>query len=140
MSQIIIIPHPDPFVDLIRPYVARAAEALRAGGLKVEHIDLDPYNPRDATIVCEPTPGDVTRRQEAYVWDEFTGWRRGRYLDGRQGVRTRLAEVGHLGGGVLLDARELAYRAANHIAVPRPNYRSAADFRDGLDDTLRGVS
>jgi hypothetical protein len=131
--------HPNPWVDLIRTYATRAAEALRAGGLPAERCWLDPLDPRDFTILCAPPVQGSSAQRTALVWDEVTGWRRGLYLDGQQGVRTKLADVSYLGGGVLPDATALANRVIEGAAVPRREYRSVADVRDGLDDALRRI-
>jgi hypothetical protein len=132
-------PHPDPWVDLLHRYVTRVVEALQAGGVYVERSLLDPMNPRDATIVCSPAGRDSLARPSGLVWDEVTGWRIGPLLEAQQGIRTRLAEVKYIGGGVLPKAPEVAYHAMNGAAAPRREYRSVADVRDGLDDSLREV-
>jgi Family of unknown function (DUF6292) len=123
--------HPDPWVNLLRGYMTEAVQALTAGGLQVERSWLDPEGPRDATIVLAGS--------RALVFDEVTGWRYGRFLAGQQGVRTTLSDINYLGGGVLLDTRELAHKVVSGSWTPRQEYRSAADLRDGLDDALREV-
>ena len=121
--------HPDPWVNLLGGYVTETVAALNAGGLQVQRSWLDPYDPRDATIVLAGT--------SALVFDEVTGWRHGRFVTGQPGVRTVLADVSYVGGGVLPGADVLAHRVINGIAAPRRDYRSVADLRDGFDDALR---
>jgi hypothetical protein len=121
--------HPDPWVNLLRGYMTEAVQVLAAGGLQVQRSWLDPESPRDATIVLADT--------KALVFDEVTGWRYGRFVAGQQGVRTTLSDVSYLGGGVLLDTRELAHKVVNGLYAPRREYRSFADRHDGLDDALR---
>jgi hypothetical protein len=121
--------HQDPWVNLLGDYVTEAVAALRSNGMQIQRSWLDPTDPRDATIVLAGT--------RALVFDEVTGWRHGRFVAGLQGVRTQLAEVSYLGGGVLPGADELAHRVINGFSVPRREYRSVADLHDGLDDALR---
>lgn len=129
-------PHPDPWVDLLRGYVSQTVRALADNDLHVERSWLDPCDPRDATIVYRSRDG-VPGRELALVWDEETGWRTGTYESGEQGVRTELGDVSFVGGGALVDPRELAGRLANGATAPRRAYRSYTDLRDGLDDALR---
>lgn len=121
--------HKDPWLDLLRPYVTQTVLGLQAAGLDVREAWLDPYDPRDATVVLA--------NSEALVFDEVTGWRYGRFLAGQPGVRTALDDVRYVGGGVLPNAGELAHRVINGISVPRRDYRSVTDLHDGLDDALR---
>jgi hypothetical protein len=138
-SNLTLSIHPDPWLDLLRPYVASAVRALAADGVHIERSWLDPRDPRDATIVCAGDDGV----RSALVWDEETGWRRGTFVDGRPGERTVLAEVAYVGGGLLPAAKVLADRVVRSPAggegSPRRVYRSAGDLRDGLDDTLRSL-
>lgn len=127
--------HPDPRLDLMRDYVAEAVHALVTGGLSVERSWLDPKCPRDATVLYSSGGADVTVR--ALVWDEETGWRTGEYVRGEPGVRTELADVAYLGGGVLAAPGEVAGRLRAEVREPRRTYRSMWDLRDGLDDALR---
>jgi hypothetical protein len=136
VNQNVPMPHPDPWVNLLRGYVTEAVRSLVDHDFQVERSWLDPAGPRDATILYVPTTG-TRQAPHALVWDEETGWRTGRYVSGEQGVRTRLTEVAFLGGGVLPDSRELAGRAIGATPEPRREYRSHADLRDGLDDALR---
>jgi hypothetical protein len=124
-------PHPDPWVNLLRGYMTEAVQALIAGGLQVQRSWLDPEGPRDATIVLAGA--------KALVFDEITGWRYGRFVAGQQGVRTTLSDISYVGGGVLLDTRELAPKVLSGVSVLRQEYRSFADLHDGLDDALREV-
>jgi Family of unknown function (DUF6292) len=123
--------HPDPWVNLLRGYVTEAVQALSTGGLQVQRSWLDPEGPRDATIMLADS--------KALVFDEVTGWRYGGFVSGQQGVRTALSNVRYLGGGVLLDTRELAHKVVNGHSVTRPEYRSVTDLRDGFDEALREV-
>jgi hypothetical protein len=113
-------------VDLLRGYVTGTVQALHAEGLLVDRTWLDPRDPRDATIVLD---------SQALVWDESTGWRHGRFVSGRQGVRTVLEGEAHLGGGLLPDPRTLA-GALNSNRPVTPPYRHP-ETRDGLDEALR---
>ena len=125
--------HPDPWVDLTRGYIARAAQSLTESGLTVEKSWLDPREPRDATIVFRaPASG-----AHALVWDEVSGWRCGIFGSGRPGVRTVLSGVRYLGGGVLPDVRELVHRVLAGVSEPHRQYRSLTDLDDGTDDELR---
>ncbi len=129
------LPHPDPWVNLLHGYVTSSVRALRAGGVLIDGSWLDPRDPRDATILCS-MPGDETARPQALVWDEVTGWRLGRFEDGRPGTRTTLSEASYLGGGVLLDVASLTGRVLAGVSEPRREYRTVADLHDGLDDSL----
>lgn len=120
-------PYSEDWLRLPVFYVRQVAESL---GERVDQWWDDPFDPRDATIRL--TDGT------ALVWDEESGWRHGRFVSGEQGVRTRLAGVRHLGGGVLpapgrvvtlLD--ETAYGSAW-----RPAYRSYRHYEDGFDAAL----
>ncbi|MGI8336066.1 DUF6292 family protein [Actinomadura scrupuli] len=121
------LPHPDPEVDEARGYITDAVDALDALGVRVERSWLDPKGPVDATIVTDSF---------ALVWDEWRGWVRGDFVSGRQGERTVLRNLTELGGGLLLDPRELAVLARDGRTVA-PAGRRAADARDGLFDGLR---
>ncbi|HEY3687776.1 MAG TPA: DUF6292 family protein [Streptosporangiaceae bacterium] len=130
--------HPDPWLDLLRGYVADTVRALAAGGLRPQASWLDPRDPRDATILlADATRSTSTRALRALVWDEETGWRTGAYVSGGPGVRTRLAEPAYLGGGVLVGPDEVASRLSTGAATARRAYRSRHDLRDGFDDALR---
>ena len=131
--------HPDPWVNVLRGYVTHTVEGLAAGNLLVERSWLDPRNPRDATIIFSDPASDVSADKLALVWDEVTGWRRGTFVGGEQGVRTELADVSHLGGGVLPDENDIVNRVLAGASEPRQAYRSVADLRDGLDDALLAV-
>jgi hypothetical protein len=124
-------PHPDPWVNLLRGYVAEAVQALIAGGVQVQRSWLDPEGPRDATIVLAGT--------KALVFDEVTGWRYGSFVSGQQGVRTTLSNVRYLGGGVLLDTSQLAHKVVNGHSAARREYRSVTDLHDGFDEALQEV-
>lgn len=131
-----IIPsaHPHPWLDMLRPYVTSTAQALAAAGYHIQGSWLDPRDPRDATIVFASDRGEPA----ALVWDEETGWRRGRFLGGEQGRRTELADVEHLGTRLLPAPLEVPHLT---VAGARPlPYRRHTDLRDGLDDTLREIT
>lgn len=127
------LPHPDPWIDLTRPYITHAALAIGASGLVVVDTWLDPRNPRDATIVYS-CPEVAHRR--ALVWDEVTGWRHGRFEGGHQGIRTTLSDVAYLGGGILPAGADLTARLLAGVSEPRREYRSFDDINDGFDDAL----
>jgi hypothetical protein len=121
---------------VLRGYVTRAVEGLATGNLLVERSWLDPRNPRDATIIFSDPASNVSADKLALVWDEVTGWRHGTFVSGRQGVRTVLSDASYLGGGVLPDENDMVNRVLAGASEPRQAYRSVADLRDGLDDTL----
>jgi hypothetical protein len=129
-------PHDDTWVDLLRGYVAMAVEGLNEGGLRVERSWLDPRDPRDATIIFNHPASGVSAEELALVWDEVTGWRRGVFQGGQQGIRTVLSEPAYLGGGVLPEASELVGRVVAGASEPQRQYRSVASLHDGLDDAL----
>jgi hypothetical protein len=124
--------HSDPWINLPLGYIASLNQALSGQGVQIDRSWLDPFDPRDATIIHM-----TADERHALVWDEETGWRTGRYLSGRQGVRTELADAVYLGGGVLVDPREIAARLLTSTRAPRSAFRSYTDTRDGLDDALR---
>jgi Family of unknown function (DUF6292) len=128
--------HPDLWVNVLRGYVTRTVEALATGNLLVERSWLDPRNPRDATVIFSDPASNVSAEKLALVWDEITGWRRGTFISGEQGVRTDLADVSYLGGGVLPNENDVVNRVRAGASAPRSAYRSVADLRDGLDDAL----
>lgn len=134
-SNLTLNPHPDPWLDLLRPYTTQVILALAGGGVHIERSWLDPRDPRDVTIVCTGAEGDPV----GLVWDEETGWRRGDFVDGRPGSRTVLINARHFGGEVLPAAAQLAHCLTGHGTSARPQYRSHTDVRDGLDDALRGL-
>jgi hypothetical protein len=103
----------------------------------VERSWLDPRNPRDATIIFTHPASNVSAEKLALVWDEVTGWRRGVFESGQQGIRTVLSSTTYLGGGILPDGQELVSRVLAGTSEPRREHRSVADVRDGLDDALR---
>ena len=130
--------HPDPWIDLLRGYVTSAVQRLTTSGLVVERSWLDPRDPRDATIIFTgPAPG-LPAGLLALVWDEETGWRRGVFESGQQGIRTILSPATYLGGGVLPGHPELVNRVLSGASEPRRACRCATDLHDGLDDALRG--
>lgn len=118
--------HPDQEIDAAHGYVTATVEALTRRGTRVIRSWLDPRGPVDATIVIGSS---------ALVWDEWTGWRAGGYVSGRQGVRTVLDGAVQLGGGVLLDPGALADLHARGSTLPLVTREPGA--RDGLFDALR---
>jgi Family of unknown function (DUF6292) len=120
--------HPDPHVDLTRAYVTQVVVALVAAGVRVRESWLDPRCPRDATVRY----GD----DAALVWDEETGWRRGRFVSGRQEVRTVLAGAVHLGGCALPAPDDVVHRVTEGVTAPWRMYRRWTDL-DRFDDELR---
>lgn len=125
-------PHEDAALDVLRPYISSTVSALMVAGIECAESWLDPRGPRDATIKLSDT--------RAVVWDEETGWRIGAYLDGEQGIRTRLADARYLGGGVLPAPRELARRVAEGITEPRRKWRDHDDAIDVFDDEVRAAA
>jgi hypothetical protein len=128
--------HPDPWVDVLRGYVTRAVKGLATGNRLVERSWMDPRDPRDATIIFSDPAANVSAEKLALVWDEVTGWRRGTFVSGEQGIRTVLSDVSYLGGGVLPDENDMVNRVLAGASEPRQAYRSVADLHDGLDDAL----
>jgi Family of unknown function (DUF6292) len=120
--------HEDPWVNQLGPYVAQVMQALRANGQDVKNAFLDPYDPRDATILIA--------NSTALVFDAVSGWRYGGYVSGHKGTRTQLADPTYVGGGLLLPASEVAYRYARGVSEPHIKYRSVDDLRDGFDEAL----
>lgn len=137
--NIIPTPHPDPWVNILGPYVTEVVLALNANGIHVQQSWLDPRGPRDATILfSNPGEHSMSSNVLALVWDEETGWRRGHFVDGAQGRRTTLTQMAYLGGGLLPRADELAHRIIGERSeTPRRHRSCDDDLRDGLDDALR---
>ncbi|RMI46993.1 hypothetical protein EBO15_05075 [Actinomadura harenae] len=121
-------PHEDVKLDVFRPYLAESVRALEAAGAEPTQAWLDPCGPRDATIVMGA---------KALVWDEESGWRVGDFVSGEPGERTRLEDVRHLGGGVLIEPSEVAARMAAGTSEPYRRYRSHEDDPEGLDAEVR---
>ncbi|MBB5080810.1 DUF6292 family protein [Nonomuraea endophytica] len=117
------VPYSQEWLRLPLGYVSSVAAA-------VEHVMWwdDPFDPRDATILL--AGGD------ALVWDEESGWRRGRFVSGERGVRTVLAGVRYLGGGVLPEPAEVVGLMARGGGRTRVVYRSFRDLHDGFDARL----
>jgi Family of unknown function (DUF6292) len=121
-----------PWVNLPEAYIRATIEALQSrNGLEMPRAWMDPSDPRDATVLIT---SDKTR---ALVWDEESGWRTGRFVDGAQGTRTELGDLSYLGGGAVPSPEEVAHRLATGTSVARPQYRAYTDMRDGIDDLLR---
>ncbi|MGK5550171.1 DUF6292 family protein [Actinomadura kijaniata] len=118
--------HPDPEVDAAHGYVSAVVDRLAAAGHRVPKCWLDPKGPVDATVLTEDF---------ALVWDEWTGWRMGTYVSGRQGERTVLRDAVLLGGGVLPTPASLV---RSTWEGPRPSVTTRdIGARDGLFDALR---
>lgn len=117
------VPYTEEWLRLPKGYVAAVAAVVD---------DLmwwdDPFDPRDATIRLLDG--------SALVWDEETGWRRGRFVSGEQGVRTVLDGVRYLGGGVMPAPAEVAERLRAGGSRTGTRYRSFRDLHDGLDERL----
>jgi hypothetical protein len=128
--------HPDPWVNVLHRYVMQVVERLPTGGLLVERSWLDPRDPRDATVIFSDPASNLSADKLALVWDEVTGWRRGTFVSGEQGVRTVLTNESHIGGGVLPAEDDVVNRVLAGAKEPARAYRSVADLRDGLDDAL----
>jgi hypothetical protein len=128
--------HPDPWVNVLRGYVTRTVESLATTGLLIERSWLDPRDPRDATIIFSDPAANVSAEKLALVWDEVSGWRHGTFVGGEQGVRTEMANVTYLGGGVLPSEDDVANRVLAGASEMRHVYRSATDTGDGLDTSL----
>ena len=136
-QSIIPTQHPDPWVNRTRYYAASAVWTLARHGVRIHRSWLDPSHPRDITILFTGLTGTaIPTDMHALVWDEETGWRQGRFESGRPGVRTRLVDATHIGGGVVPTPPEVARRAIAGVSVAARRYRSHADWRDGIDDTL----
>ncbi|MEO3827238.1 hypothetical protein [Actinomadura sp. B10D3] len=118
--------HPVQQVDTAHGYITEAVASLQSQGIRVDRSHLDPMGPVDATIIF----GD-----NALVWDEWTGWRVGTYVSGRQGERTVLKDARHLGGGVLLSLLDLAAMVGS--GTSKPLTTREANASDGLFDALR---
>jgi hypothetical protein len=121
--------HKDPFVNELYGYVASVDSAVSAAGLEIPAAWLDPYAPRDATIRLA--------NSKALVFDEVSGWQYGEFISGEQGIRTVMADIRHLGGGLLPAGPEVAYRVINGLSAPRQAHRSWSDEHDGFEDQLR---
>ncbi|MEV0968971.1 DUF6292 family protein [Microtetraspora glauca] len=122
-------PYSQEWLRLPVSYVRQVAEAL---GERVARWWDDPFDPRDATIEL----ADGT----ALVWDEESGWRHGRFVSGEQGVRTELADVRYLGGGVLPAPTRVVTLLDDpaYGGTSRPEYRRYTHLGDGFDQALAG--
>ncbi len=135
------IPEPGTlaWVELPAHYVAATRAALAAAGIAVSASWIDPMDPRDATIVAAAS---VTGVPLALVWDECSGWRYGRFVSGRKGVRTVLREERSFGGELLPEPEMVAAAVrcvldGTPIGSPeRPFFRHFDDLGDGTDERL----
>jgi hypothetical protein len=113
------VKHVEPYTEEWRHqpalYASRVVEAL---GDEVRDWWQGPCDPRTVTIRLTG--------EDTLVWDEESGWRRGRYVSGDRDTRT-----------VLADARYLRAGVGNSTAW-RPCYRSYRHYRDGFDLALNG--
>ena len=89
-------------------------------------------DPREATIVFTGPAPCVSSGPLALVWDEETGWRRGVFESGHQGIRTILSTATYLGSGVLPGHPELVNRLLSGADEPRRPYRRVTDLHDAL--------
>ncbi|MER5419919.1 DUF6292 family protein [Streptosporangium roseum] len=129
--------HVEPYTEewLRQPalYVSRVVAAL---GAEATDWWEGPCDPRAVTILL--TGGD------ALVWDEESGWRRGRYVSGDRELCTVLADARYLGGGLLLRPERVpsaiadARAGVGNSTAWRPCYRSYRHYRDGFDLALNG--
>ncbi|WP_030910968.1 DUF6292 family protein [Streptosporangium amethystogenes] len=133
------VKHVEPYTEEWRDqpahYVGLVIEAL---GDQVESWWQGPCDPRAVTVRL--TGGD------ALVWDEESGWRRGRYASGDPGTPTVLADDRYLGGGLLLSPRRIpsaiadARAGVGNSTAWRPCYRSYRHYHDGFDLALDGYA
>ncbi|GAA3094424.1 DUF6292 family protein [Streptosporangium carneum] len=131
------VKHVEPYTEEWRRqpafYVSRVVQAM---GAEVTDWWEGPCDPRAATILL--TGGD------ALVWDEESGWRRGRYVSGDHDRCTVLADSRYLGGGLLPSPDRVPAAVADALAgvgnstAWRPCYRSYRHYRDGFDLALNG--
>jgi Family of unknown function (DUF6292) len=125
------------WVELPRFYVSATRAALAAAGIAVAECWTDPMDPRDATIVLASSADRL-----ALVWDEDDGWRHGRFVSGRKGVRTVLEGARCFGGELLPEPAMVAAATrcvldGTTIGSPeRPAFRHHTDLGDGTDELL----
>jgi Family of unknown function (DUF6292) len=132
-DRLCIKPHPDPQVDMARPYIAAAAMACQTRGLQINRLWLDPRDPVDATIVLAES--------RALLWSEDQGWVLGDLVSGRPGERTVLNDTKALGGSVLIGPDRLAWLVTTGRVLPpfRPRqFANGANGHDGLYHQLAG--
>ncbi len=67
-SNVNVNPHPDPWVDLLRPYVADVVGTLTRSGLRIQTSWLDPRDPRDATVVWGGGDGTLNSAAPGLVY------------------------------------------------------------------------
>ncbi|MBN6051246.1 hypothetical protein JYK22_04815 [Nonomuraea sp. RK-328] len=131
----VAIRHVEPYTDeWLKQPVCYARLVVDQLGAEVSDWWEGPCDPRAVTVRL----ADGT----ALVWDEESGWRLGRYVDGGAGSHTELSGVRYLGGGLLprpervpaalTDARE----GVGSSTAWRPCYRSHRNCRDGFDVAL----
>jgi hypothetical protein len=126
-------PHQDSFLDALRPYIASVVLELSESGWGVSCSWLDPFDPRDATVVFR----SETNAPEALVYDEETGWRVGRFVSGEPGVRTVLAGARTLNAGLLPAPAEVARCLAEQDFTEPTMFRHHNDLYDGYEERLR---
>jgi len=133
------VKHVEPYTEEWRDQPFRyACLVVEALGEAVESWWRGPCDPRTVTIRL--TGGD------ALVWDEESGWRRGRYVSGGPAVPTLLTDTRYLGGGLLLSPERVPSAVADARAgvgnstAWRPSYRSYRHHRDGFDLALDGYA
>jgi Family of unknown function (DUF6292) len=133
----VAVKHVEPYTEEWRHqpalYASRVVEAL---GDEARDWWQGPCDPRTVTIRLTG--------EDALVWDEESGWRRGRYVSGDRDTRTVLADARYLGGGLLLRPERLpsavvdARAGVGNSTAWRPCYRSYRHYRDGFDLALNG--
>ncbi|MBB4745390.1 hypothetical protein BJY16_008849 [Actinoplanes octamycinicus] len=127
-------PHRDPFLDALRPYVSLVVEELVRHGFAVSASWLDPFDPRDTTIVLRRGDG-----LQALVYDEETGWRFGDFVSGKQGVRTVLGAARTLNGGLLPKPAEVVRCLVEGDFTTPVMFRRHTDLDDGYEERLRAA-
>ncbi|WP_433187116.1 DUF6292 family protein [Actinoallomurus sp. CA-150999] len=138
------VPGTHDWVELPAHYLGATCAALTAAGIAVAESWVDPMDPRDATILLAVRPSSVLHADVplALVWDEMSGWRYGRFVSGRKGIRTRLDQERSFGGDLLPEPAMVAatmqcvFQGALVGATERPRFRHYADLGDGTDERL----
>ncbi|MFI9551751.1 DUF6292 family protein [Nonomuraea endophytica] len=141
--------------ELHRGYLHDVYLALIRREIRPRAHWIGEYLPRSATIELEEPclAGDVSL---ALAWDEESGWRFGRFVQGDARCPTLLRAQRYIGGDVLPDPAEVGDTAVALIGgllQPQwwwrrkerpgwgwpypPEYRSYRDVGDGFDERLR---
>lgn len=121
------VPHPDRWVNHPSGYITGIMGHLITTGFVIDRAWMDPCQPRDATLVLSDL--------RAITWDEDRGLLLGRYVSGRQGERTVLADPVQLSKSILMEpaAVPAAVRAGRGTEPTRLRRHGT---RDGLDEAL----